>query len=147
MHVEFDRIDAKTRAFVAYIRLMALRFRCSSPMTTMPTMLAVASLSWSAVEHRASAEPFGNVTAQETSTESAYSHAANQAQSGDSAKPGKVNVAKDRTENSRAGSNELAAALAASELVRSYRNEKIDALIAKPLGASPEEPWSELGCK
>jgi len=127
MHVEFDRIDAKTRAFVAYIRLMALRFRCSSPMTTMPTMLAVASLSWSAVEHRASAEPFGNVTAQETSTESADSR-----------------TAKVRTQTLRAGSNELAAALAASELVRSYRNEKIDALIAKPLGASPERQAERL---
>ena len=127
MHVEFDRIDAKTRAFVAYIRLMVLRFRCSSPMTTMPTMLAVASLSWSAVEHRASAEPFGNVTAQETSTESADSR-----------------TAKVRTQTLRAGSNELAAALAASELVRSYRNEKIDALIAKPLGASPERQAERL---
>ena len=127
MHVEFDRIDAKTRAFVAYIRLMALRFRCSSPMTTMPTMLAVASLSWSAVEHRASAEPFGNVTVQETSTESADSR-----------------TAKVRTQTLRAGSNELAAALAASELVRSYRNEKIDALIAKPLGASPERQAERL---
>ena len=127
MHIEFDRIDAKTRAFVAYIRLMVLRFRCSSPMTTMPTMLAVASLSWSAVEHRASAEPFGNVTAQETSTESADSR-----------------TAKVRTQTLRAGSNELAAALAASELVRSYRNEKIDALIAKPLGASPERQAERL---
>ncbi len=144
MHGEFDRIDAKTRAFVAYIRLMALRFRCSSPMPPMPTMLAVASLSWSAVEHHASAELFGTVSAEETSTESADSHAANQAQSGDSAKSGKVNVAKDRTEKSRAGSNELAAALAASELVRSYRNEKIDALIAKPLGASPERQAERL---
>gem|GEM_PF-586891 len=127
MHIEFDRIDAKTRAFVAYIRLMVLRFRCSSPMTTMPTMLAVASLSWSAVEHHASAEPFGTVTAEETSTESADSR-----------------TAKVRTQTLRAGSNELAAALAASELVRSYRNEKIDALIAKPLGASPERQAERL---
>ena len=144
MHVEFDRIDAKTRAFVAYIRLMALRFRCSSSMTTMTTMLAFTSLSWNAVENRASAELFGTLTAQATSTESADSRTANQAQSGDSAKSGKVNVAKDRTEKSRAGSNEFAAALAASELIRSYRNEKIDALIAKPLGASPERQEERL---
>lgn len=123
MRIEFDRIDAKTRAFVAYIRLMTLRFRCSSPRTimtpttTLTTMLAVASLTWSAAESRASAELLGTVTTQATPTESV---------------------------DSRAGSNGLATAIASSELIRSYRNEKVDALIAKPLGASPERQAERL---
>jgi hypothetical protein len=45
---------------------------------------------------------------------------------------------------SRAGNSELTAALAASELIRSYSNEKVDALIAKPLGASPERQTERL---
>lgn len=119
----------------AYIRLMPLCFPCSPHMTT---MLAVAALAWSAVEARADA------VAQATTVHSGDSHAANQAQPGESSSSAKGSAAKDRTQKSRAGNSELTAALAASELIRSYSNEKVDALIAKPLGASPERQTERL---
>ncbi|MEY2796202.1 MAG: hypothetical protein RIR10_1918 [Planctomycetota bacterium] len=100
------------------------------------------------VGNRASAESFvrtipsappATSAAPATSTDSAQSPAGNQAQARTPEKS-----AKDRAGKSHAGSSEFAVSLASSELVRAYRNEKIDALIAKPLGTSPERQAERL---